>query len=87
MVVLFLFKTVSMTPLRKTRINSGLTLSEVVSRLSALGENIDTGNLSRVERGIQRPSARLAEALAGVFSESINEMHVLYPERYQSEEH
>lgn len=72
-----------MTPLRKTRINSGMTLSEVVSRLAEQGESIDTGNLSRVERGVQRPSARLAEALAVVFSESINEMHILYPERYQ----
>lgn len=71
-----------MTPLRKTRVNSGMTLSEVARRLAELGEAIDTGNLSRVERGIQRPSARLAEALANVFSGSINEMHVIYPERF-----
>lgn len=71
-----------MTPLRKIRVNSGMTLSEVARRLAELGEAIDTGNLSRVERGIQRPSARLAEALANVFSGSINEMHVIYPERF-----
>lgn len=75
-----------MTPLRKTRIKKGLTLSAVVTSLAARGEHIDTGNLSRVERGIQQPSTRLAEALAYVFSGSLNEMHVLYPERYMNKD-
>lgn len=75
-----------MTPLRKTRIKNGLTLSDVVASLALKGEHIDTGNLSRVERGIQQPSPRLAEALANVFAGSIDEMHVLYPERYMSKD-
>lgn len=79
-------KIMSMTPLRKTRIKKGLTLSAVVTALALKGEHVDTGNLSRVERGIQQPSPRLAEALAAVFAGSINEMHVLYPERYMDKD-
>lgn len=71
-----------MTPLRKIRIKKGMTLSDVVQRLAKEGEVIDTGNLSRIERCIQRPSTTLAEALAVVFKNGVNEMHILYPERY-----
>ncbi len=80
----FLMKIMSMTPLRKTRIKKGLTLSAVATSLALKGEHIDTGNLSRIERGIQQSSPRLAEALAALFSDSISEMHVLYPERYMN---
>lgn len=43
---------------------------------------IDTGNLSRIERGVQSASPAAAEKLAAVFSGSITELEVLYPERY-----
>lgn len=71
-----------MTPLKKIRIKNGLTLSDVVSLLAGKGEGIDTGNLSRIERGIQRPSPKLAESLVSVFEGGINEMHIIYPERF-----
>lgn len=71
-----------MTPLKKIRIKQGLTLSDVVSLLARNGESIDTGNLSRIERGIQRPSPKLAESLVSVFKGGINEMHIIYPERF-----
>lgn len=71
-----------MTPLKKMRIKKGLTLSGVVSLLAGKGESIDTGNLSRIERGIQRPSPRLAESIVSVFGGELSEMHIIYPERY-----
>lgn len=80
-----LLKTINMTPLKKIRIKKGMTLNQVVQRLAAEGERIDTGNLSRVERGMQQPSTRLAEALTNVFAGQLNEMHVLYPERYKAQ--
>ncbi|HAB91945.1 MAG TPA: XRE family transcriptional regulator [Pseudomonas sp.] len=71
-----------MTPLKNIRIEQGMTLSDVVDLLATRGESIDTGNLSRIERGIQRPSPKLAESLVSVFGGAINEMHVIYPERF-----
>ena len=44
--------------------------------------NIDASHLSRIERGIQRPSPELAEVLSGFFAGKISEMEILYPERY-----
>lgn len=72
-----------MTPLRKARKAKGWSLDEVVKRLAAIGELADTGNLSRIERGVQRASPRLAENLCRVFgTRKLNELHILYPERY-----
>lgn len=71
-----------MTPLKNIRIRQGKTLRDVVNLLAAKGESIDTGNLSRIERGIQRPSPKLAESIVNVFGGAINEMHVIYPERF-----
>lgn len=72
-----------MTPLKKARSDRGWTLAQVVKRLAETGEQIDTGNLSRIERGVQRPSPALAENLVAVFQGDLTEIHVLYPERYQ----
>ena len=72
-----------MTPLKNIRIRQGKTLRDVVNLLAAKGESIDTGNLSRIERGIQHPSPKLAESIVNVFGGAINEMHVIYPERFQ----
>ncbi|MEE5046288.1 helix-turn-helix transcriptional regulator [Pseudomonas alliivorans] len=75
-----------MTPLKQARIKRGWTLTEVSARLVSLGaDRVDTGNLSRIERGNQRASATLAESLTKVFEGDITEIHVLYPERFTSE--
>ena len=74
-----------MTPLKRARIARKWTLADVSARLTQLGDNIDLGNLSRVERGVQRASASLAEGLSRVFDGEITEIHILYPERYGSD--
>ncbi|WP_236238462.1 helix-turn-helix domain-containing protein [Pseudomonas faucium] len=72
-----------MTPLRKARKEKGWRLADLVERLQAIGEVTDTGNLSRIERGIQRPSAKMAESICKVFGKrSLTEIHVLYPDRF-----
>jgi hypothetical protein len=42
----------------------------------------DTGNLSRIETGEQIARRDLAARLAAFFAPDINELHILYPERY-----
>ncbi|WP_288082877.1 helix-turn-helix transcriptional regulator [Pseudomonas sp.] len=72
-----------MTPLRRARKAKGWSLEEVVKRLGAIGELADTGNLSRIERGVQRASPDLAEKLCQVFGKrALSELHILYPDRY-----
>lgn len=72
-----------MSPLRKARIDSGWTLEEVCAKASAICDlKLDTGNLSRVERGEQRASAAMAECLSKIFEGRIDEIHILYPERF-----
>jgi predicted transcriptional regulator len=74
---------VVMTPLKKARKENGWRLSDLVSRLKSVGEETDTGNLSRIERGLQRASPQMAESLCNVFGkEKLTEMHVLYPLRF-----
>ena len=65
------------TPLRKMRVEKKLTLSEV-----AIATQLDVGNLSRIERGIQVPSLETAEKLSRFFKGKITEMQILYPQRY-----
>lgn len=67
------------TPLRKMRVEKGLTISEV-----AMATQIDVGNLSRIERGIQVTSLETAEKLSKFFKGKITEMQILYPQRYMS---
>lgn len=71
-----------MTPLKRARTARKWTLADVSARLAQLGDPIDSGNLSRIERGIQRASATLAENLAQVFEGDLTEIHILYPERF-----
>lgn len=78
-----------MTPLKQARILRRWTLADVSARLAQLGDQVDTGNLSRIERGAQRASTSLAESLCKVFNnetqegvEALTEMHILYPERF-----
>lgn len=65
------------TPLRKMRVEKGLTISEV-----AMATQIDVGNLSRIERGTQVTSLDNAEKLSRFFKGKISEMQILYPHRY-----
>ncbi|KOQ95791.1 helix-turn-helix domain-containing protein [Pluralibacter gergoviae] len=65
------------TPLRKMRVEQGLTIAEVSRQTS-----IDVGNLSRIERGIQVTSLETAEKLSKFFDGKISEMQILYPQRY-----
>lgn len=78
-----------MTPLKQARILRRWTLADVSARLAQLGDQVDTGNLSRIERGTQRASTSLAESLCKVFNtniqegqEVLTEIHILYPERF-----
>ncbi|AKE95240.1 helix-turn-helix transcriptional regulator [Cronobacter sakazakii] len=65
------------TPLRKMRVEKKLTIAEV-----AIATQLDVGNLSRIERGMQVPSLETAEKLAKFFKGKISEMQILYPHRY-----
>lgn len=65
------------TPLRKMRVEKGLTIAEV-----SLATQVDVGNLSRIERGKQVTSLETAEKLARFFKGEITEMQILYPQRY-----
>jgi len=71
-----------MTPLKRARLEKKWTLADVSARLVQIGDAIDSGNLSRIERGVQRASATLAESLSKVFGGEITEIHILYPERF-----
>lgn len=42
----------------------------------------DVGNMSRIERGVQIPSKDLAEKICKQFPGEINEIQLIYPERY-----
>jgi len=61
------------------RVEKGLTISEV-----AIATELDVGNLSRIERGIQVTSLETAEKLSKFFKGKITEMQILYPQRYMS---
>lgn len=70
------------TPIRHARKRASLTLIDVFE-----GTGVDTGNLSRIERGTQTPSAKTAEVLAGFFKARgirITEEQILYPRRFMS---
>lgn len=66
------------TPLRKLREKQGITITELSRAVE-----IDVGNLSRIERGLQRASLERAEKIAGFFSNKISVMEIIYPEKYQ----
>lgn len=54
-----------------------LTLQQV-----ALAVGIDSGNLSRIERGTQTPSKDLTERLVGFYEGEVTEMQIIFPERF-----
>ena len=65
------------SPLRTLRHRLKLSLDTVANHVST-----NTGNLSRIENGKQRASPELAERLAKYFGYAINEIQILYPERF-----
>ena len=65
------------TPLRQARERRDLTIQQVAS---AVG--IDSGNLSRIERGIQVPSKDLTTKLAKYFEGEVTETQIIFPERF-----
>jgi putative transcriptional regulator len=65
------------SPLRNLRKSQGLTLSFVANLV-----DIDPANLSRIERGQQIASLDVAERLVKFYSGQINELQILYPQRY-----
>lgn len=62
------------TPLRAIRKAKKQTLDTV-----AAATGTDAGNLSRIERGIQTPSSRLAKAIAKHFGSEITEAQIMCP--------
>lgn len=70
------------SPLKRTRLTTGRTLSEVAE---AVGTN--PGNMSRIENGKQRASPGLAEKIAKYFGYAITEIQILYPERFDQPGH
>ena len=69
------------SPLKKARLKRELTLQQVANEVG-----IDTGNLSRIERGIQVPSKDLTEKLAQYFNGEVTETQIIYPERFAAGE-
>lgn len=67
------------SPLKSVRLKHKKTLQDVAD---AVG--IDTGNLSRIERGLQVPSKDLTEKLARHFDNEVTETQIIYPERFAS---
>jgi transcriptional regulator with XRE-family HTH domain len=65
------------TPLRMLRLEQKKTIQDV-----AKATNIDVGNLSRIERGMQVTSLEIAEKLSKYFGGEISEMQILFPQRF-----
>lgn len=68
------------TPLRQARESRNLTIQQVAA---AVG--INSGNLSRIERGRQVPSKDLTEKLSRYFDNEVTETQIIYPERFATE--
>jgi transcriptional regulator with XRE-family HTH domain len=67
------------SPLKQARLKRDSTLQQVAKDVG-----IDTGNLSRIERGLQVPSKDLAAKLVRYFGDEVTETQLIYPERFAS---
>ncbi|WP_241616808.1 helix-turn-helix domain-containing protein [Rosenbergiella epipactidis] len=65
------------THLRKLRTEKGITISELAAAVQ-----IDVGNLSRIERGIQLTSLENAKRIVDYFNGAITAMEILYPNKF-----
>ena len=65
------------TPLQRARHAKKLSLEQVAEAVGT-----DTGNLSRIERGVQVPGRELTEKLAQYFGNEVTETQIIYPERF-----
>lgn len=65
------------TPLRKLRRLFGISLCDLAKAVHS-----DTGNLSRIETGDQIAKKDLAARLALYYAPHIDELHIIYPERF-----
>jgi transcriptional regulator with XRE-family HTH domain len=65
------------SPIRQVRKQRGQTIEQVAAAVGT-----DAGNMSRIERLMQRPSLEMAEKLAKHFGYAITEMEILYPKRF-----
>lgn len=70
------------SPLKLIRLKREKTLQEVSAAVGS-----DTGNLSRIERGLQVPSKDMTERLVKYFGGEITETQIIYPERFATEDH
>jgi transcriptional regulator with XRE-family HTH domain len=66
-------------PLRIAREKRNMTLQDLAVLVGS-----DVGNLSRIERGVQIPSRELAEKICEQFGGEINEIQLIYPERFSA---
>lgn len=65
------------TPLLEARLASGLTQKQLADVLG-----IDQGHLSRIERNQCQPKPDLAATIVVKFGGVLDELMVIYPERY-----
>lgn len=65
------------SPLRQAREKRSMTLHALATLVGS-----DVGNMSRIERGVQIPSSDLAAKICLQFDGELNELHLIYPERY-----
>lgn len=66
-----------MTPLQRARKAAGQTIETVAAAV-----NSDTGNISRIERGIQTPSMALTKKLIKHFGPPLSDAQILCPEQF-----
>lgn len=62
------------TPLRLARLSKPMTITQLANEL-----DVDVGNLSRIERGMQVPSMELAERIAAYFDNTITAIQICHP--------
>lgn len=67
------------SPLKQVRIKRKETLQQV-----AVAVGTDSGNLSRIERGLQVPSKQVAARLSSYFGGEVSEVQIIYPERFRA---
>lgn len=69
------------TPLKKLREARGVTQAHLCKLIG-----VDQSTLSKIEKGSHAPRKETAEALVKYFGSALNEMHLMFPERYQDYE-